>query len=281
MAIVATQLFDEESLETNEQMRSNIGGAENKLVRASKTYQVTGTSLESEAIAQVRATAPSVYLGLQRRTISIKRRDASDVYVVDVQYRIRTIAGSTDTVEPDPKFSFSTRGETQHIIRSITTVSSHGTTPPNFRGIIGWDGMEAQGVDIYTPRTTFSITDYFQDRKITTDYKRTLAFMCNKVNSKEFYGYQAGEVLFMGVDGARDGDTSDSFWQLTFHFAVEENKTDLKIGSITVPIKKGWDYLWVRYANVTSGTVIVPTPQWAYVEQVYYYDDFKKLGLKI
>lgn len=281
MAIVATQLFDEESLETNEQMRSNIGGAENKLVRASKTYQVTGTSLESEAIAQVRATAPSVYLGLQRRTISIKRRDASDVYVVDVQYRLRTIAGSTDTVEPDPKFSFSTRGETQHIIRSIATVSSHGTTPPNFSGIIGWDGMEAQGVDIYTPRTTFSITDYFQDRKITTDYKRTLAFMCNKVNSKEFYGYQAGEVLFMGVDGARDGDTSDSFWQLTFHFAVEENKTDLKIGSITVPIKKGWDYLWVRYANVTSGTVIIPTPQWAYVEQVYYYDDFKKLGLKI
>ncbi len=281
MAIVATQLFDEESLETNEQMRSNIGGAENKLVRASKTYQVTGTILESEAIAQVRATAPSVYLGLQRRTISIKRRDASDVYVVDVQYRIRTIAGSTDTVEPDPKFSFSTRGETQHITRSIATVSSHGTTPPNFRGIIGWDGMEAQGVDIYTPRTTFSITDYFQDRKITTDYKRTLAFMCNKVNSTEFYGYQAGEVLFMGVDGARDGDTSDSFWQLTFHFAVEENKTDLKIGSITVPIKKGWDYLWVRYANVTSGTVIIPTPQWAYVEQVYYYDDFKKLGLKI
>ena len=281
MAIVATQLFDEESLETNEQMRSNIGGAENKLVRASKTYQVTGTTLESEAIAQVRATAPSVYLGLQRRTISIKRRDASDVYVVDVQYRIRTIAGSTDTVEPDPKFSFSTRGETQHITRSIATVSSHGTTPPNFNGMIGWDGMETQGVDIYTPRTTFSITDYFQDRKITTDYKRTLAFMCNKVNSTEFYGYQAGEVLFMGVDGARDGDTSDSFWQLTFHFAVEENKTDLQIGSITVPTKKGWDYLWVRYANVVSGTVIVPTPQWAYVEQVYYYDDFKKLGLKI
>jgi hypothetical protein len=33
MAIVATQLFDEESLETNEQMFSNIGGAANKLVR--------------------------------------------------------------------------------------------------------------------------------------------------------------------------------------------------------------------------------------------------------
>lgn len=281
MAIVATQLFDEESLETNEQMFSNIGGAANKLVRASKTYQVTGTILESEAIERVRATSPSTYLGLQRRTISIKRRDASDVYVVDVQYRIKTIAGSTDTVEPDPKFSFSTRGETQHITRSIATVSSHGSSPPNFSGIIGWDGMEAQGVDIYTPRTTFSITDYFQDRKITTDYKRTLAFMCNKVNSKEFYGYQAGEVLFMGVDGARDGDTSDSFWQLTFHFAVEENKTDLQIGSITVPTKKGWDYLWVRYANITSGSAIVPTPKWAYVEQVYYYDDFKKLGLKI
>ena len=135
MVIVATQLFDEESLETNEQMRSNIGGAENKLGRASKTYQVTGTTLESEAIAQVRATAPSVYLGLQRRTISIKRRDASDVYVVDVQYRIRTIAGSTDTVEPDPKFSFSTRGETQHITRSIATVSSWNNAT-NFR--IGW-----------------------------------------------------------------------------------------------------------------------------------------------
>ena len=72
-------------------------------------------TLESEAYRMgSRNCSLCLFLGLQRRTISIKRRDASDVCVL-MQYRIRTIAGSTDTVEPDPKFSFFNRGETGSI----------------------------------------------------------------------------------------------------------------------------------------------------------------------
>ncbi len=47
--------------------------------------------------------------------------------------------------------------------------------------------------------------------------------------------------------------------------------------------KRGWDYLWVRYADVEDPTakMLVQRPMAVYVEQVYPYRDFSGLGIGV
>lgn len=54
-------------------------------------------------------------------------------------------------------------------------------------------------------------------------------------------------------------------------------------GDITGINKKGWEYLWVRYADAedTSAKVLVKEPIAAYVEQVYPYGNFAGLGIGV
>ncbi len=51
------------------------------------------------------------------------------------------------------------------------------------------------------------------------------------------------------------------------------------IGSITGIQKRGWEYLWVRYADAEDGDVLVKRPVSAYVEQVYEYGNFRQLAI--
>ena len=55
-------------------------------------------------------------------------------------------------------------------------------------------------------------------------------------------------------------------------------KADIDITGID---KKGWEYLWVRYADVEddAAKVLVKRPIGAYVEQVYDYASFLALGI--
>jgi hypothetical protein len=57
--------------------------------------------------------------------------------------------------------------------------------------------------------------------------------------------------------------------------------TGLAVGPITGIAKKGWEYLWVRYADVedTGAKMLVKRPIAAYVEQVYEYANFAGLGI--
>ena len=53
------------------------------------------------------------------------------------------------------------------------------------------------------------------------------------------------------------------------------------IGQITGINKKGWEYLWVRYADAedTTAKVLVKKPIAVYVEQVYPTTGFAALGI--
>ena len=43
--------------------------------------------------------------------------------------------------------------------------------------------------------------------------------------------------------------------------------------------KKGWEYLWVRYADAEDQNVLVKKPIAVYVERVYEEGDFSLLGI--
>jgi len=102
--------------------------------------------------------------------------------------------------------------------------------------------------------------------------------LTGKVNDAAFKGLAAGECLFLGASGSKRGEED---WEITFRFAASLNRTGISVGSITGIAKKGWEYLWVRYADVedAGSNTLVKQPVAAYVEQVYEYGNFAALGI--
>ncbi|MFN4261629.1 MAG: hypothetical protein ACK4RK_20290 [Gemmataceae bacterium] len=70
-------------------------------------------------------------------------------------------------------------------------------------------------------------------------------------------------------------------WEIIFRFAASPNATDLTVGDIQGIEKKGWEYLWVRYADAEDENTLVKQPIAAYVERVYDYGDFSLLGIGV
>ena len=107
------------------------------------------------------------------------------------------------------------------------------------------------------------------------------------MNNATFRGLAAGECLFLGASGTlhgtefTDGTSGGGDWEITYRFAASPNKTGITIGSISGIAKKGWEYLWVRYADVEdmNAMAMVKRPVAAYVEQVYESADFSSLDI--
>ncbi len=179
-------------------------------------------------------------------------------------------------------FSFDTGGGTQHVTSSLATVGRYapaGKTAPDFKGAIGVTADSVDGVDITVPVYQFTETHYLPDTTVTPAYKATLFGLTGKVNNATFKGFEAGEVLFLGAAGAKRGGGD---WEIAYRFAASPNVTNLTIGDITGINKRGWEYLWVRYADSedTVAKALVKKPIAVYVEQVYLYGNLSLLGIE-
>jgi hypothetical protein len=176
--------------------------------------------------------------------------------------------------------SFEVAGSQTKMTHSLGTRGAwaiNGMTPRNYGGLIGVTNDGVEGVDIDTAVSTFSETVYFYPWFITTSYVAFLARAYGCVNSSPFRGFAVGEVRFLGASGSyRSGDKAA---ELTFKFAVSPNATNIRVGNITIPFKYGWDYLWVRWADMKQGNVTVKVPIEAYVEKVYQGLNFYSLGI--
>lgn len=135
-----------------------------------------------------------------------------------------------------------------------------------------------EGVDITVPVYNFSETHYVDASQVTNAYKMTLFNLTGKVNNAPFKGLAAGECLFLGASGSKRGNDD---WEITFRFAGSPNRTGIVIGSISGISKKGWEYLWVRYADVedSASHALVKQPIAVYVERVYEEGNFSLLGI--
>lgn len=72
-------------------------------------------------------------------------------------------------------------------------------------------------------------------------------------------------------------------WEITYRFAGSPNRTGLTVGPIVGINKKGWEYMWVRYADSedTVAKAIVKKPAAAYIERVYDEGNFSLLGIGV
>jgi hypothetical protein len=245
-------------------------------------YKITGTSDETAALSALKSTAPTVLYGLKRQPVAV------EPVHVDTANPDKCIWTGTVNYAPfeheDPPatgesvFNFDTGGGTQHITQSLQTMGRFPGTAPDFKGAIGVTHDNVEGVDITVPVYTFSETHYVPSSTVTTSYKYTLFSLTGKVNSGSFKGLAAGECLFLGASGSKRGADD---WEITFRFAGSPNRTGLSVGPISGISKKGWEYLWVRYADIedTASHTLVKQPIGAYVEKVYEEGNFSSLGI--
>lgn len=244
---------------------------------AELTYIVRGTTSDVTARLELLAAAPPIHNGLKRDDAEVEEI-APGMWLGVVRY---TTSGGPPEVG-ESTFSFETRGGSQHITQSLQTVGSYAApgiaAAPDFGGAIGVTDSGIDGVDITVPVYTFSETHHFAPEFVTTAYKGTLFNLTGRVNDAPFKGLAAGECLFLGAAGTRRGDDP---WEISFAFAGSPNITNLSVGGITGIAKKGWEYLWVRYAEAedTAAKMLVRKPIAAYVERVYREGNFAALGI--
>lgn len=191
------------------------------------------------------------------------------------KYKSAETGGSVGAV----LFSFNTSGGTKHYTQSKGT-KGYGITPEsvpeNLYGTIGGlsDGTPA-GVEVVFPQFEFQLTVYRSADATGDAYVAEVAYLTGKVNSKPFRGFQAGEVLFLGAQGAK---RSGGDWEISLKFAASPNRTNVKFGTdstgttylILVPTIGGWEYPDVHYTKWDSPQhVTIDKPSAVYIHKIY------------
>ena len=243
-------------------------------------YTIRGTNDDIEARSALAANSPALYDPWGSGLVFLPRNTITIQPVGDLLWEGIVRYGMIPATEQST-FAFDTGGGTQHITHSLATVARYaapGKTAPDFKGAIGVTADSVEGVDITVPVYQFTETHYLPDSVVTPEYKATLFWLTGKVNNSAFKGFAVGECLFLGAAGSKRGSGD---WEITYRFAASPNVTNLTIGDITGINKRGWEYLWVRYADAedTVAKALVKKPIAAYVEKVYLEDDFGLLGI--
>jgi len=238
-------------------------------------YHIGGTDDDLTAMDALLAASPVLYDGRIRQLPNLERL-GEDFWEGTIPYGPRKPPETGDS-----SFSFDTGGGTQHITQSLQTIGKYappGKVAPDFEGAIGVTHDNVEGVDISMPVYNFSETHYIDAGFVTQAYKLTLFALTDRVNNSVFRGFAAGEVLFLGASGSKRGEED---WEITFRFAASPNVEGLTIGNIPNINKKGWEYIWVRYADAEdlAAKTLVKKPIAVYVEKVYHDGDFSGLGI--
>ena len=248
-------------------------------------YLVFEAADEDAALAAARSVAASrTVSGMVLDEVEVTERVNKDTWKVKAIYKDED---SDDPDDPDEEeetssFAFDTGGGTMHRNQSLKTVSKVPNDAPDFNGAIEVDNEgNVNGVDVTMPVLNFTETHTMNGSRVTTSYKKSVAALTGTVNRSGFRGFSAGEVLFLGASGTKRSKKPNAPWEIPFRFAVSPNQSGLQVGKLKVSQKKGWDYLWVRYADKVADNKknVIKEPVAAYVEQVYPDGDFGNLGL--
>lgn len=260
--------------------------AEGNVTEIEIPYLVFGAADEDEALATARAKAAGRSVkGMSLDSVEVTERVNGDTWRVKAVYADDEDSSSSDDdggEEETSSFAFDTGGGTMHLNQSLKTVSKTPNDAPDFGGAIEVDNEgNVNGVDVTMPVLNFTETHVMNGGRVSTSYRKAVAALTGTVNSGSFRGFSAGEVLFLGAAGSKRSKKTSAPWEITFRFAVSANRSSVKVGDLTVSSKRGWDYLWVRYADKVSENKknVVKKPVAAYVEQVYPQGDFGNLGI--
>lgn len=187
------------------------------------------------------------------------------LYDVTIPYGVPT-TGTAGSVH----LSFDTTGGTIHITASKQTIAAYGSGAAiaDHQQAIGVTGpdKDPEGSDIVIPVLKLTATFRHSQGVITLPQIKNLARWTGKVNSDTFLTFAAGEVLFLGCTGS---EGTDQPTEIQYHFACQENLTNLSIGGITVANKLGHHLYWIQYKPAIANNAGTRQPKAVYVERVY------------
>lgn len=247
-------------------------------------YLVFGVSSEEDALSAVHDKAPAESKGLPLDSIEIDTRETNDTFRVNAIYREEdtTVDDSSGNDDDDetPTESFDCGGGTKHLLYSFGQKKVYGDKDAG--GAIGWNGKsgddcEIAGVDVPTAQLRETYTKPMRVSKLTTAFKRKVAALVGKVNSGSFKGWNAGEVLFLGMSYSTPAKKAKKV-TVTFNFAIQPNESGVKIAGRSVT-KKGFEYVWAISKTVASSGTPKLEVEGIYVDQVCEYASFSGLGL--
>lgn len=269
------------------------------------------TETEATAVALVNSTAPGSYLGYDRKTVKLTPQGA-DIFYAEAKY------DSRDQQKPgNNTFSFDTTGSNEKIFYSRATIAppsppyladSFGYSPegapdaPDLKRGINVTEHGVEGVDIQTRKFSFEASVTYGPTDITSSVIASIHRLTGTVNNDLWapvikgvtFSFAAGEVRF---DGARGSWKQDGNVEITHKFSCSQGVQDpdddnpagstngnaFTVGDIRILVKRGWDYLWIKYKQSSEGGVLIQVATAAYAEQVYEYipfsDPFTALGL--
>lgn len=240
-------------------------------------YNIFDESDEFQAEIALNAATPTTFGAWKKSSVSIDSRVSADTWRGTVEW-----SGFATKEIGDSSYTFNTGGGTAHVATSLDTLSA---TPapgvaeaPDFDRCINVDDDSVGGIDIVTPRYVWTEKHFLAAATVTDSYKLTLFSLTGAWNNSTFKDFAVGECMFLGAAGSlRDYTT----WEITYNFESVPNRTSFEFGSITVPLKRGFDYVWGRYvpwedaAAGRMGRVAIA----AYVEQVSPAGNLALLGI--
>jgi hypothetical protein len=240
-------------------------------------YAIIGAADEADARATALASIPTTFNGIPRSGITISERVNATTWKAIASYEQPDSGGGSDTATLENTYTFETGGGQQNVKQGYSGFSKRYSADDPGTGtvvdsVINFDKDSVNGVDIVIPQFQWSETYWFSPAVVTEGYKALVASCSGNINDRAFRGYAAGEVLFLGASGTKQGN---GWWQITFKFARERNRINIPIGfsGLTVASKLGWQYLWIRYEDGYTGSGpakhAIKTPVAAYVEDVY------------
>ena len=246
-------------------------------------YLVFGVSTEEDALSAVHDKAPAESKGLPLDSIEIDTRETNDTFRVNAIYREEDTTVDDSSGEEDdetPTESFDCGGGTKHLLYSFGQRKVYGDKDAG--GAIGWNGKsgddcEIAGVDVPTAQLRETYTKPMKISKLTTAFKRKVAALVGKVNSGSFKGWNAGEVLFLGMSYSTPAKKAKKV-TVSFNFAIQPNESGVKIAGRSVN-KKGFEYVWAISKTVASSGTPKLEVEGIYVDQVCEYASFSGLGL--
>lgn len=233
---------------------------------------------KADALAYVLAGTVTISDGLVRQGVDLDEVDVG-LWQAKVKYGVWK-----PPEVGDYDWSFDTTGGTAKQTQSKQNIGNYapaGEVAPNFRGAVGVSGEgDVEGVDIKVPKFRWQETHQLDSAVVTWTYSQILKALTGRTNDASFRGFSRGEVMFGGAK-ASSKRKEPGIVEVTYEFDAESNATNLTVGQITVPSKKGWEYLWVRYEPKVDAAAkrLVKQPSSAHVERMSDEADFSLLGI--
>lgn len=182
---------------------------------------------------------------------------------------------------PQPgSIAWDTTGNTERIYQALEETAYPQGTAPSMEGAINVSGNSVEGIDVVRPSMRYSETWILPASVALSDgFVGAVHRLTGTVNNAKFRVFEAGESLFMGGRCQWQGD--QPYAPVTFEFECRPNEDWYAHGiGFTVP-KEGWEYVWIKYDDVVSGSTLIRRPKYVYKNKVFNKKNWFNEGLLI